>query len=110
MADWLSIETAPRDGACIILYWPNQAYDADEPIGEVISIGWWTTNSRFSRKYSDGTRRLSAADEMWLDGLGVSDSYFTDTTEMDCPGMAQIKYAPTHWMPLPSVPTALKDT
>lgn len=114
MSDWQPIETAPRDGARVLLFWPSFAYEPEER-GErpAVDIGWWTVNSRLADEYHDpvtgelvfrsGT--MSEANKVALLELGiVSPAYFTNTLEMDCYGQAQVHNAPTHWMPLPEQP------
>lgn len=114
MVDWQPIETAPRDGRRVLLFWPSYAYEVAE-CGDrpAIDIGWWTVNSRLGDEYHDpGTGKLvfksgamSAEKKAHLEALGiVSPAYFTNTDEADCYGQAQAHNAPTHWLPLPNAP------
>jgi hypothetical protein len=77
---WRPIETAPKDGTRVLLYWPSYAYDEGDDGEPLIDIGWYTENPR-------GPWR-----------------YFTNTGEQDCYGLADSSHQPTHWMPLPPSP------
>lgn len=108
---WQPIETAPKDGTRILLFWPSWTYEVqhygDRP---EISIGWWTTNSRLSTTHADGWPKHSAGYVAQLKEAAIfSDSYFTDQSEQDCYGQAQSHNAPTYWQPLPKPPTNKDD-
>ena len=80
MTEWQSIETAPKDGTRILLYWPNYSYSGGdgEPRTE---FGFWKENSR------------------------IHQSYFSDNDELDDYGLAEDIHAPSYWMPVPRPPT-----
>lgn len=83
MDDWQPIDSAPKDGTSVLIYWPNYNYDGfDQRPQSVMAIGRWKENDR----------------------LENSPGYFSDTTEWDDYGLAQPEYAPSHWMPLPEPP------
>lgn len=96
---WQPVETAPRDGTRVLLYWPSWAYEfedrGDRPL---VPIGWWTTNYRMQAKPGSDLEK-----ELRTHGVG-SESYFTDQNEQDCYGQAQVHNAPSHWQPLPDAP------
>lgn len=115
MSEWRSIDSAPRDGTTVLLYWPSYAYEATEKAEDNphIDIGWWTVNSRLADEYYDpktgalvfSAGRKSAEQKQAFVDMGIlSPAYFTNTGEADCYGQAQIHNAPTHWMPLPEPP------
>lgn len=84
--DWQPIETAPKDGTRILIYWPSYLYEYDgfgiEPGEEKIAIGWWFENPRLAL---------------------LTSGYFHDQHELDDCGLAHPAHAPTHWMPLPEL-------
>ena len=98
--DWQPIETAPKD-AEILLYWPNYSYEGSVEDGPTIDIGWWTTNSRL---IVPPGAELDVHDKAWFADNEISASYFTNTHEQDCYGVAMKRYWPTHWMKLPDPP------
>lgn len=76
MSEWQPIETAPKDGTPILLYWPHYP---DEEKG-VVWLGAWKVNDRLAK------------------------GYFSDSCEWDDFEMAEPRYAPSHWQPLPPPP------
>lgn len=76
MTDWQPIETAPRDGARVLIY-PG----AEEPM----SVGYFDAGWK--------KRWLSLEGEVW----GGCDCCGSGCTHADA--------SPTHWMPLPQPPT-----
>jgi hypothetical protein len=83
VSEWQPIETAPKDGSRIILFWPSFDGWTD--------FGWWKDNPR-----------LKHCSE--IDGIQVSADYFSNSTEMDDYEMAKDGNGPTHWMPMPNPP------
>lgn len=94
---WQPIETAPKDGSRILLYWPATAYNLDQEASECLSIGSWKENSR-----------LRSGQETHNDEL-LAPAYFSANDELDDYGMSLARHAPTHWMPLPAPPSGLAD-
>jgi Protein of unknown function (DUF551) len=95
MNEWKPIETAPKDGARILCYWPRYEYDwCEDPNegSEEILIAWWVVNGRIVSAHKDGR---------WPK---VTEGYFHDTCESDDYGLAMAGHGPTHWMPLPVPP------
>ena len=95
--EWKPIETAPRDGTRILLYWPNYAYNWNEDGEPLLTIGWWKQNGRLSP-----TMYPEHADHFIEHRQ--SEWYFADNDEMDDYGLSVPEHAPTHWMPLPPPP------
>ena len=78
---WQPIETAPKHGSCMLLFWPKYSYETDGIYARpLIAIGSWKYNHRIER------------------------GYFSDTGEWDDYGLAEPQHSPTHWMPLPEPP------
>lgn len=96
--EWKAIESAPRDGTPIILYWPSWAYELDANKGvQAVSIGRYYTNHRIERMAEKSPEELEKVNI-------ISASYFSDQNEDDCYGQAQAHNYPTHWMHLPKPP------
>lgn len=82
MSEWLPIDTAPKDGAAIILAW---AIDADgnkimwnespETAGVFVQVASWSEKEGW----------------WWVYTSTIAD--------------ASLHFNPTHWMPLPKPPT-----
>jgi hypothetical protein len=104
VTDWRPIETAPKDGRRILIYWPNYSYEVQGPGEPLIDIGWWTKNSRLNESSINWRPRLSASELLGLGESEASDEYFTNTGEWDCYGLSIKRHAPTHWLPLPPPP------
>lgn len=85
--DWQPIETAPKDGTAILLYWPRYSGETTSHI----AIGAFKTNYRIER--------ASVAERGKM-----MPSYFSDSSELDDYDMAVPENAPSHWMPLPQPP------
>lgn len=87
MAEWRSIETAPRDGTRVLLYGP-----------EGVTEGAWNIHG-----YKDDLAHLRRWNPIWL-------------SEHGCGCCGGDNYVATHWMPLPPPPspvtadTATADT
>lgn len=79
MSDWQPIETAPRDGTTVLLWWRREELD----------VAYWACG--VWREFGDGSRGWmgesfhASAPETWTRLLGER---------------------PTHWMPLPTPPEA----
>lgn len=80
---WQPIESAPKDGTRIWLYWPDYCYTTDDSDGPYVGTGQWKTNHRINKSYF---------------------SAFPD--ESDDYGSSLPAHAPTHWQPLPPPPAA----
>lgn len=78
---WLPIESAPRDGAAIILY-----------ASHGVSVGWW--------EESEPTYKWRFIDDFDLTPTGCCNDESDD--RVPCNGMHAD--TPTHWQPLPSPP------
>jgi hypothetical protein len=89
---WQSIETAPKDGTRIIVFWPKYAYNATgERPSPFIDVGWYKINGRIAR---------ASAEER----AGLLPAYFANTDELDDYGLACPGHGASHWMPLPDSP------
>jgi len=83
---WRDIESAPRDGTEILVYWPRVALDDDgNPTGEVLSEAGHISVSSNSFGGWEPDNVVEA-----------NGHYFDDDFEFG---------DPTHWMPLPAPPT-----
>jgi hypothetical protein len=85
--DWQPIETAPKDGNKIILYYQNR-----HNFGRTV-MGCWVTDEQ--------------ANETDTDGVGLEAGWYEQIDNWD--DYAQIAIhegEPTHWMPLPKPPIA----
>jgi hypothetical protein len=85
--DWQPIETAPKDGNKIILYYRNR-----HNFGRTV-MGCWVTDEQ--------------ANETDTDGVGLEAGWYEQIDNWD--DYAQIAIhegEPTHWMPLPKPPAA----
>ena len=77
---WRPIETAPKDGTRVLLAEPFEG-------GFEMSVGWW-------RSYIN-----DSDDAGWMDGTVQNWAYEENTI-----------LQPTHWMPLPPIPSSLKGS
>lgn len=77
--EWQPIETAPRDGTCVLLYFPDGCWRIEGNIG----VGFYSDNAE---DVEFGYR--------WFKG------------EADSNAMTDFGEYPTHWMPLPAPPAA----
>jgi hypothetical protein len=100
--DWRPIETAPRDGSEILLYWPNYSYDVGVEDGPLIAFGRWKTNLRIVSSLEKPT--LSDEERRYLAEHRFAPSYFSASGEDDAWGEAAAAHAPTHWKPKPLPP------
>lgn len=100
---WLPIETAPRDGTELLLYWfdpGGKTYFAavipgaqPDPPSHNVKIGFWIKRERTNREeLGDGLVRetIEVYDEEWVD----KSKYL----------FLNLPLKPTHWMPLPTPP------
>ena len=85
MSGWQPIETAPKDGAEVLCYWAGQG-------GPELLV--WKTNPRIVSAHERGT------------AMDLDESYFGDPVEMDDYDLAEPGKGPTHWLPIPSPPSA----
>jgi len=76
---WQPIETAPKDGECVLLYKPNERM-----VGQYIIVGYWG-------EWPD-------REDGWVAADGKPQGYLSSVT-----GTRQ--GYPTHWQPLPPPPT-----
>ena len=79
--DWQPIETAPKDGTCILI--AGGIYDWDSSWGETLPFSGVTIAS-----WND----IRTGKPWQGENCGGHDEYY--------------RYAPTHWMPLPEPPRA----
>ena len=80
MADWKPIETAPKDGTCVLCYTEPSSRE-----GRIHVLTWM--NYAGPVGFADLDGRVKKDGGMWIVGTGLS------------------IYFPTHWMPLPEPPT-----
>jgi hypothetical protein len=81
MSDWQPIETAPKDGRDVLLFWCDE-YGPDTI--QVYACGHW-------REFGDGSRG-------W-----IGESFHASEK---CFWTRLLGEHPTHWMPLPDPPVA----
>lgn len=79
MREWLDIETAPQTGQWI---WLANSHS--------MRIGWWSSNS--------GDANHGTVGGGWI-----------DMAMAEAGGMRGLRFAPTHWMELPSPPHILAE-
>jgi hypothetical protein len=85
--DWQPIETAPKDGKKIILYYKNR-----NNFGRTV-MGCWVTEEQ--------------ANETDTDDVGLEAGWYEQIDNWDDYSQIAIHEGePTHWMPLPKPPTA----
>ena len=91
MNQWQPIETAPRDGSRLIVFWPRYAYNNSDTPEPFIGMGFFKMNRRIKDASAEARGNLI-------------ESYFADSDEADDYGLAYPEHQATHWMPLPAVP------
>lgn len=93
-AQWLPIETAPKDGTDILLYAPAGEWEG-KPTDARTTVGHWTTEEECRRQVGDcgGECRCPEYDH--------DDPYW-----LSWDGGFLPELPPTHWMPLPAAPGA----
>ena len=89
---WQPIETAPKDGTRVLLFWPSYAYNLDEDGTPLIDLGWHTHSYRVESAHAS------------RENLDLLQDHWTNTDERDCYGLMRPSNQPTHWMPLPEPP------
>lgn len=82
---WRSMDTAPKDGTAVLLWWPECKLDADDNLTDEIIGGTVVIGNYVGSWQEHGG----------LEGRGA---YFGDDSE---PG-----HEPSHWMPLPEPASA----
>ena len=90
---WQPIETAPKDGAEILLFRDADVYDG-KPVPPRVTSGAWTEWTDTASEYHSTTGEYL--------GQSVQDS---GAEWLSWDGGFSEEMPPTHWMPLPSPPT-----
>lgn len=91
---WRSIDTAPKDGTCILLGCAN----SDDTVA-VSTMGWWQESE------SDGPDTMGA-DAGFVD---YAFNCFCPSRSFGNPDFRRPGYQPTHWQPLPNPPTLVGE-
>ena len=102
---WQPIETAPKDGTELLLYWfdpGGKTYFAaaipgsqPEPPSHNVKIGFWQKLERTNREEL-GEGLVRETKEVYSEGWADKSKYF----------FVSLSLNPTHWMPLPTPPQA----
>ncbi len=87
MSKWMDIETAPKDGTCVLLYEPPYKTANGQEIQGlgVIMAAWFGVREHFP-------------------GCVEEYAWYVPFSEQDECGGAYSVDSPTHWMPMPEPP------
>lgn len=90
MVEWMPIETAPKDGRKIILFYLNS-----HNLPRTVMASWLTADE---------------AEETDWDGVGLDAGWYESIDNWDDYSQVAIHQGePSHWMPLPPPPTGAEQ-
>jgi hypothetical protein len=108
--EWQPIETAPKDGTKVLLYWPIWGSDCDYGDDEPVCVAYWknlTVEEMYDTNENDPQRQKILVGGWLFSSAALLKEQTNDLDDMaDALSYSIGKDGPTHWMPLPEAPNA----